>query len=347
MNVHISYKYAKAPDVEREFSQQIKKLERRVQIYRPELVHLHAIVDQSSARASEMLVSLNLRLPSGQMAAQEAAGKAVTGVKRAFGELLKQLNKHKELLRGEHHRRTRKPTNGKARTVPFEETLAAAHPEIATGADITSYINANLKRLERFIERELRYRTNTGALEPDQLAQEEVLDEVVARALGEEEHKPELLSLQRWMYRLALEVMDHSADGEMEEDTKVHLEQSARKQNVKASDEPELQYHQPDETLSEESVIADNRVATPEEIAASDEMIGMVENSLLGARPEDREAFILYAVEGFTVEEIAVTSDRSANQVKESIQTARERLRKAIQIPPRFKEKVLKDSQIA
>ncbi|HEV2112991.1 MAG TPA: sigma factor-like helix-turn-helix DNA-binding protein [Terriglobales bacterium] len=347
MNVHISYKYAKAPDVEHEFSQQIRKLERRVQIYRPDLVHLHAIVDQSSARASEMLVSLNLRVPSGQLAAQESAPKAVTGVKRAFSELLKQLSKHKDLLRGEHHRRRMKSGNGKARTVPFEQTLAVAHPEIATGADINSYLNANLKRLERFIERELRYRMNTGALEPDQLAREEVLDEVVARALGEEEHKPELLSLQRWMYRLALNIMEHSADGEMEEDSKVHLEKSARKQNVKASDEPELQFHQPDETLSEESVIADNRVATPEEIAASDEMIGMVESSLLGAQPEDREAFILFAVEGFTVEEIAVTSDRSPEQIKQSIQAARERLRKAIQIPPRFKEKVLKDTQIA
>lgn len=348
MNVHISYKYAKAPDVEREFSHQIKKLERRVQIYRPDLVHLHAIVDQSSAKAGDMLVvSVNLRVPSGQLAAQESAPKAVLGVKRAFAELLKQLNKHKELLRGEHRRKLLKSGNGKARTVPFEQTLAAVHPEIATGADISTFLNANLPKLQRFIQRELRYRLNTGAIEPDQIAPEEVLDEVVARALGEEENKPQLLSLQRWMYRLALQVMEHSGDVEIEEYDKVHLEQSARKQNVKASDEPELQFHQPDETLSKESTIADNRVATPEEIAASDEMVAMVESSLLGAKPEDREAFILYAVEGFTVEEIAVTSDRAPEQVKESIHAARERLRKAIQIPPRFKEKVLEDTQIA
>ena len=100
MNVHISYKHAKAPDVEHEFSQQIKKLERRVQIYRPELVHLHAIVDHNAASRGEMLISLNLRVPSGQLAAQEAAPTAVTGVKRAFEELLKQLTKHKDLLRG-------------------------------------------------------------------------------------------------------------------------------------------------------------------------------------------------------------------------------------------------------
>ena len=347
MNVHISYKYAKAPDVEREFSQQIKKLERRVQIYRPELVHLHAIVDKSAASRGEMQISLNLRVPSGQLAAQEAAETAVRALKRAFEELLKQLTKHKDLLRGQQHRRMRKQSNGKALTVPFEDTLAAVHPSIATGADITSYINANLKQLERFIERELRYRVNTGLLAADKLSVEEVLDEVVVRALGEEEHKPELLSLQRWMYRLALQVIDHSADGDMNEDSAVHLEQSARKQNVKASDEPELQFHQPDETLSKENIIADNRVSTPEEIAASDEMVALVESSLVTAKREDREAFILFAVEGFTVDEIAVTTDRAPERIKESIQTARDQLRKAIQIPARFKEKVLSSSRIA
>ena len=37
----------------------------------------------------------------------------------------------------------------------------------------------------------------------------------------------------------------------------VHLEDSARKQNVKASDEPELQFHQPDEAITEETIIAE------------------------------------------------------------------------------------------
>ena len=149
------------------------------------------------------------------------------------------------------------------------------------------------------------------------------------------------------MYRLELQVIDHSADGDMNEDSAVHLEQSARKQNVKASDEPELQFHQPDETLSKENIIADNRVSTPEEIAASDEMVALVESSLVTAKREDREAFILFAVEGFTVDEIAVTTDRAPERIKESIQTARDQLRKAIQIPARFKEKVLSSSRIA
>ena len=108
MNVHIRYKMAKAPDVEREFAHHISKLGKRLQVYRPELVHLHGIVDQGSSKGG-MMVSLNLRLPSGQLAAQEDAPTAVSAAKRAFAELTKQLTKHKDLLRTARDRRARSP----------------------------------------------------------------------------------------------------------------------------------------------------------------------------------------------------------------------------------------------
>src|SRR5208337_1776046 len=72
MNVHVSYKVQKTPDIEKEISHQIEKIQKRLHVFRPELVHLKAIVDQNSAREG-MLVSLNLRLPSGQLTAQAKA----------------------------------------------------------------------------------------------------------------------------------------------------------------------------------------------------------------------------------------------------------------------------------
>ncbi|MCI0349661.1 MAG: hypothetical protein L0Z53_09575, partial [Acidobacteriales bacterium] len=190
MNVHISYKAGKTSDLEREFNHHIQKLQRRLQVFRPELVHLHAIVEQKATRA-QTSISLNLRLPSGQLAAQESGTAPTVAVKGVFNELTKQLTKHKELLRG--HRRARKSKgNGKSR-VPFEETMAAVHPPMVTDTDINSYVNANLDRLKTFIERELRYRINSDRLEPNALTSEEVLDEVVVTALGDGEEKPELL----------------------------------------------------------------------------------------------------------------------------------------------------------
>jgi DNA-directed RNA polymerase specialized sigma24 family protein/ribosome-associated translation inhibitor RaiA len=347
MNVHISYKTAKTPDVEREFALHIRRLQHRLQVFRPELVHLHGVVEQRLPRG-EMVISINLRLPSGQLAAHESGPTAVTAIKHVFAELTRQLSKHKELLRGEQHRRQRQQRKAGNHQVPFESTLAAVHPAMASGSDVGGFINANLARINRFIERELRYRVSAGFLEPEQVSVEEVLDEAVATALGDDEQKPELLSLERWMYGLALQAIDKAGDGDGQAPgVAVHLEDSARKPNVRASDEPELQFHQPDETLSRESVIADRSAATPEQIAASDEMISLVETALVGAKREDREAMILHGIEGFTVEEISATTGRQPEHVRASIEAAREHLKKHLPISSSFKDHLLRASRIA
>ena len=101
MNVHISYKDRKTPDIEKEINHLVDKLRKRLQVFRPELVHLRGVVEQSSAREG-ITVSLNLRLPSGQMAAQKSASNASSAVKVAFDDLLQQISKHKDLLRNSH-----------------------------------------------------------------------------------------------------------------------------------------------------------------------------------------------------------------------------------------------------
>jgi RNA polymerase sigma factor (sigma-70 family) len=347
MNVHISYKISKTPDLEHEFNSHIDKLGRRLQVFRPELVHLHGVIESSSAREG-FTVSLNLRLPSGQMAARESGGIAASCIKNAFENLIEELTKHKDRLRSEHKwiRRRRVGRSGPQPQVPFEETLAAVQPQAVTGSDIESYINANLPRLERFVERELRYRRNAG-LSRDAVSKEEVVDEVVAGALGDEHQKPQVLGLEPWLYRLALRAIDSIAGSSRDGVPTVSLDASTRKQNVQGSDESQLQYHQPDEMFTGQDVIPDRRASTPEQIASSDEMINQVEAALLGSDRMDRDAFILYAVEGFTPDEIAAISDRSLEDVRGAIQRARERLKGTVSVPNEFKEKLLQHSRIA
>ena len=67
MNVHISYRLHKTPAVEKDIQHQIEKLRKRLQVFRPDLIHLKGMVEEISAREGTS-VSLNLRLPSGQMA---------------------------------------------------------------------------------------------------------------------------------------------------------------------------------------------------------------------------------------------------------------------------------------
>ena len=195
MNVHVSCKFTKTPDQEREINQLVEKLRRRLQVFRPELVHLHVGVEQNSAREGAG-VSLNLRLPSGQMAASATSPNFVVALKSAFDDLLEQLAKHKDRLRA-HGRWIRPREADRANPleqVPFEQTLAAVKLPTVSQADVSSYVNANLYRLLRFIDRELRYREANGQLRAGLVAREEVVDETIATALGDGVDKPERLS---------------------------------------------------------------------------------------------------------------------------------------------------------
>ena len=342
MNVHVSYKVHKTPDIEKEIGHQVDKLRKRLQVFRPELVHLRGNVEQNSPREG-FVVSLNLRLPSGQMAVQQSAPAASAAIKGAFEDLSQQVNKHKAMLRNSHRwPRWRRGSETKPESqVPFEQTLAAVQPQTISQDDIRSYVNANLSRLELFVEREILYRESADQIPPDSISKEEVIGEAVARALGDGGEKPERLALEPWLYRLAIRSLNDLGSHTPEELTSVHLEQSARSQNVRASDEPQLQFHQPDEMLTEENVIPNRGVATPEDIATSDEMVNLVHFALEGLDSIDREAFILHGIEGFTLEEICAITDRKAEDVGSSIARAREHLRRSPPIANRFKEKVL------
>lgn len=349
MNVHISYKLPKTPDLEKEFNLHIEKLGRRLQIFRPELVHLHANIEMNRVREG-VLVALNLRLPSGQLAAQNSAKETSPAIRAAFEGLTVQVVKHKDQLRNQHKwaRRRRAGREQPEAQVPFESTLAAVQPPTVSEEDISAYVNANLARLSRYVERELRYRESLGSLQLEQLSAEEVVDEAVLNALGDGE-KPERLALEPWLYRLAIRAIDELVWRSRDAVLAVPLDQNARVPELSrsGSDEHHLQYHQPDEAVVNRDLIADPRLLSPEASAFSDEILTLVEGALLGAKREEREAFLLYAVEGFTPEEIAAISDRSLEQVRASVKSAREFLRQALPASVQLKETLLPRSKTA
>ncbi len=350
MNVHVSYKVHKTPDIDKEISHQIEKIQKRLHVFRPDLVHLKAVIDENSAREGT-LVSLNLRLPSGQLAAQKKAPNPTAAIKSAFDELIQQIGRHKELLRASHKWRrwrggSQESGSQESREpgIPFEQTLAAVLPPTISAEDIGSYVNANLSRLERFVDRELYFRRADEEIpvSGDGLSTPEVVNEVIARALGDHD-RPEKLSLEPWLYHLALQALNEMTERlhELESPATLHLEDSRRRQNVQASDEATLQFHQADEGWTRESSIPDRRVSTPEQAAYSDEVIALVQAALRGADRTDREAFLLYGIEGFSLGEIAAITGRHTEAVRQSVQRARDCVRSAPSIASEFHHELL------
>jgi RNA polymerase sigma factor (sigma-70 family) len=333
MNIHFSYRLHKIPAVEKDIQHQIEKLQKRLQVFRPGLIHLKGVVEETSPRA-ETSVSLNLRLPSGQLAAHATAATAGAAVKVAFEDLLHQVNKHKEILRASHKwQRGRRGNSARPmpppHEMPFEQTLAVVFPPSISSEDVRSYVDINLARLERFVERQIFFREAQDGSISGVITRDEVIDQTIAVALGDDEEKPELLALEAWLYHLALRSLDELCRTDDADGRVVHLEDSMRPRNVKASDEPELQFHQPDEAITGETIVSDPRVATPEQIVASDELLRLIASTLRELGPRPREAFILHAIEGFRVDEIASITGYPADNVLTFIASAREHLRKA------------------
>ena len=265
-------------------------------------------------------------------------------IKAAFDDLLGQIARHKELLRNSHRWRRRRVQAGRPPAeVPFEQTLAAVPSLTATSDDVRSYVNANFRRLTRFVERQLFLRETAAQLDPDSLSSEEIVDEAVARALDEKMEKPERIGLEPWLYRLAIQAIEDFSARWPESDSDVNLQGVRRRRNERASDEPLLQFHQPDEAMTTESGIPDVRVSTPEEIAYSDEIIALVQFALKGAAPADREAFVLHSLEGFSLEEISAITDRKPEEVRGAIARAREKLRQGLPANNPFKQKLLQE----
>jgi RNA polymerase sigma factor (sigma-70 family) len=365
MNLHFSFKSAKTPEAEKEIHNQVHKLERFLHAFRPELVHLHGTV--AAGRREGIAANLNLRLPTGQLFATSDADNDTAALKAAFTDLLNQLKRHKELLRSEHKWRRSKRTSIRVSDMEHlvkdvVDRAASQSPKYQNGnasdeitihtfhehnqnlfqADVRAFINANLAKLERFVDRELRFRESNGQLDAGQVSREEVLDEIVVSALSAEE-KPANVSVERWLYKLAIRAIQSvaKANGDGAE---VHLETPVGEQNVSGTDDSLLQYHQPGEVVSRADMIPDAHFGNPEEIAANDEWIDQLEQALRGASAEQREAFLLYAIEGFTLAEISDVTERSPERIKLSIASARALLMKRLPPSNVLKQKLIQHS---
>ena len=216
--------------------------------------------------------------------------------------------------------------NRTKRPVPQEDFVR----DVAA-AKLETWLSANLRGLEKFVDREIQFQVEAEQVRDGQITREEVIDEVILSALSQEDGKAQLLSLESWFHRFALQAIRRLITANADT-ASISLDGPAGTQNVTGSDENVLQYHQPDDSLPEESVIRDVTVRTPEEIMVGDEMVAQLEAALHGVGKQEREAFVLFTLEGFTVEEIARLTGLAPDQVRESVHQARKHIQQ--KLPP-------------
>jgi RNA polymerase sigma factor (sigma-70 family) len=332
MNVHFSYKLDKSPSVEHYLQTQIEKLGPRLHVFNPDMVSLRGLFEE--APKSGFLVALNLRLPAGQMAAKASAETLQTAIRIAFEDLTEQLSKHKDHLRNQYrYPRVRGVERPRIeQTVAFESTVASVKPEKISSLDVTGFVNANLDRLRGFVERELRFRRDSGQHRLAEVSVEEVIDEVIANALDEHKPRPEKIALEPWLYRLSRSAMDRLGNQLNSAVHPVRLDEEDRhpESDVDIDNEEMRQFYHPDERVTNEDLIADQHSSTPEDEASREELMAMVERALRHATTQQREAFLLFTMEGFRLAEIAAITERTLEQVQSDVKIAREHLRRSL-----------------
>ena len=339
MNVHFTYKLDKSPAAEQYLQTQIDKLGPRLNVFNPDMVSLRGLIEV--APKSGFNVALNLRLPSGQLASRAAGVTLHAAIRSAFEDLGAQLGKHKDHLRSQYRYPEVRPGIGGAERqaiapqARFEDTVAAIRPAKVSSVDVNNFVNANLGRLRRYVERELTFRRDGGQVRLREVSVEEVVDEAIASALDERSPHPEKIALEPWLYRLSRSAMDrlgNQIDSAANPARPSHVE---GRPPLDANDEEMMQYYQPDASTPGESLIADQSGPSPEEEASRQELMTMVERSLHGVTPQQREAFLLFNMEGFRPAEIAAITGREIEQVQSDIKVAREHLRSSLAVAER------------
>ena len=347
MNVHFTYKLSKTPDVENIITHQVEKLRKRLQVFKPDMISLRGAIDESPKIG--FTASLNLRLPSGQMAVRDSADSAQSALRIVFENLLEQVNKHKAQLRSQHQwpRERRVERARPVPSVPFEETLASVRSTSISESDIDEFVNANLDRLRRYVEREMLIRSDNGQDGLHEVAVDEVVSEAVASALAENAERPEKVAIEAWLFLLARRAIDRIKRESANDDRDVALDSNVHKLSENAGDDDALRQFDFDaDTVTRANSVVDGS-ATPEEIFANDEIVAMMQTALQDAKPEDREAFILFTLEGFTIRELSAITDRAEDDVRKSIRVAREKLKSGMPVSDPLKSRIVERSKIA
>src|SRR5438132_1147907 len=83
-------------------------------------------------------------------------------------------------------------------------------------------VNVNLSRLERFVDREIYFREAQDLIPTDSITKEEVIDETIIATLKDGMEKPEQLTMEPWLYRLALLALDQLSQSDESNGNSMH-----------------------------------------------------------------------------------------------------------------------------
>lgn len=304
------------------------KLERLVEEFPRDTVFLRVVVDNEGTGARSR-VSATLTLASRVLTAHEEGYRLEQAVREVFVELERQLEKHKAKLRHSdaYKRRARREElrRHKLEPVPAEERRTDL---------FSALFEDHLPALYNFVRRELAYHVSMGDLHQDDVTPDDVVAAVAVRAQREFVKKPESRDIRGWLLQLALDEVEREVRRSKAESARAvaieeDIPETPPQQEVSTLGDEVLDFHQPDEDLKVEDIVAAG-TPTPEEIVESRELQQYVARTLARLPRAWRRAFVLRYVEDLPVAEVARTMGITTQEVERDLARARDWLRQRL-----------------
>ncbi len=289
-----------------------RKARKMLPTFRSHDLELHMTIEKLS-KGKQYQTVLVLTTPQTAIRVDDIEETPSRSVVGAFEELLRKIKKFKSQLNRERYwqRETARVSGRTSPVIPVES--------------LENAINSNLDKIENYIRRELYHRALVDHFPPGVIQPQALVDEVFLDVTARAQTKPENVAMEQWMFQIARQTVNRKvADLERERD-QPHLEDPST-QTERWEDEV-LNFYQPDEALRLEDLLKDNHGTTPEELLAKEETEEQVQKIIAGLASSVRESFVLFALEGFNSDEVAMITGKEPDQVLADVEQARTYLR--------------------
>jgi RNA polymerase sigma-70 factor (ECF subfamily) len=177
----------------------------------------------------------------------------------------------------------------------------------------------HLPSLYRFVAREIRYHEALGNLQPSEVDVEDVVDEVFVTALRKLHRMPCGATFKGWLRHLVLQVMRRTVRASQR---RRRYERNRLEDPLPAGPAIDESGYPLEARRTWKDIIPDRSIPAPEEVVLLEETWQGLEAALNQLPAEQREAFLLRAVEGLSYAEIAAMLGRPVQRVKSSYRAA-------------------------
>jgi RNA polymerase sigma factor (sigma-70 family) len=298
-------KFEPSQSYEKVVERQSRKILKLIPTFPPDSFDLN-VVTEKLVRGSQYVTSITLNLPQRTVKVEETENNPISSVVRAFGEMRRRIGRFKSQLTRENLWRKQK-------------IVSEQKNNVESGRNMELAIDENLGKVENYIRREIYYEVVNGNISPGSIDPSSFVDDVFMEIFARP--RPQEIYLDHWVLTVARQVLNKRISEIERHENESHVEDSpgSRKQ----WEDEYLNFYQPDESLHISDLLQDNSSFDPEQLLERDEAESRAQKAIAALPLELREAFVLYSLEGFTSEEVAMATEKTPEEVLENVEKAR------------------------